>query len=318
MARVFRLLLFAFVAVAGIGVWVYFTAWQTLRPGEAAVILRLGEFDRIRTQEGFFVHLPYPIETREVLNVGASQRREFGSVDASEGVAFTESIMQTGDQNIVQVEFVVQYRIGNPFLYRYRGNAVDKLLRDGAQAAMREVVGRNTIDGVLSERRGVVAAEAADQLQAIMDRYETGLLIENVELQEVQPPAAVREAFDDVIAANQDRNRQINEAEGYANEILPRARAQAGEIAAEAAAYRDAKIAQARGDAERFLAIVAEYDKAPEITRTRLYLETMERVLPKVNKVIVEPGAATVLPYLPLPGGGTASAPAAPAPGVAR
>jgi len=153
---------------------------------------------------------------------------------------------------------------------------------------------------VLSEKRGLIQDEAAELLQTILERYESGLFVEGIELQEVQPPASVRDAFDDVIAAAQDRNRKVNEAEGYANEVLPRARAEASEVVESAIGYRDSKIAEARGEAERFLAILREYQKAPEITRKRLYLETMEEVLPDVEKVIIEPGTASVLPYLPL------------------
>ena len=246
------------------------------------------------------MHLPWPIESRQTVNIGRSLRVEFGNVDATDPTVLAETAMQTSGNNIVQLEFVVQYRIGKAFESRYRVADVDTLLYDGAQAAMREIVGRNTVDGVISERKGVVGTEAVDLLQLILDKYEAGIVIENVELQEVQPPEGVRAAFDDVIGANQDRSRVINEAEGYANEVLPEARAEARELVEQAAGYRDATIAEARGEAERFLSIVAEYKKAPEITRKRLYLETMEEVLPAVEKVIIEPGTASVVPYLPL------------------
>ena len=165
--------------------------------------------------------------------------------------------------------------------------------------AMREVIGRNTIDDVLTGP-GAIGQVAAELLQEILDGYDSGLWVASVELQNVQPPESVRDAFDDVIAANQDRNRKVSEDEGYANEVVPRARAEAVEVLQQAAAYRDAKIAEANGEAQRFLAIVSEYQKAPEITRKRLYLETMEEVLPGVEKVLIEPGTASVLPYLPL------------------
>jgi membrane protease subunit HflK len=210
--------------------------------------------------------------------------------------------MQTGDNNIVDLEFVVKYKVGKAFESRFRIADLRETLRDSAQAAMREVVGRNSVDDVLSEKRGVIQDEAAELLQKILDSYESGLYVEGIELQEVQPPAPVRDAFDDVIAAAQDRNRKVNEAEGYANEVLPRARGEASEVVEAAIGYRDSKIAEARGEAERFLAVVREYQRAPEITRKRLYLETMEEVLPGVEKVIIEPGTASVLPYLPLGG----------------
>jgi membrane protease subunit HflK len=173
-------------------------------------------------------------------------------------------------------------------------------LRDTGQAAIREVIGRTTIDGVLSEQRGEVERETEQLLQEILDRYESGLLVKGVQLLDAQPPPEVRDAFDDVIAAAQDRSRKINEAEGYANEVLPQARAESAELRQAAGAYRDAKIAESTGEAARFTALLVEYQKAPEVTRKRLYLETMEEVLPEVEKVIIEPGTANVLPYFPI------------------
>lgn len=290
------------VVVAGLAAW----AWQgfyRLNPGQAAVILRLGEYATTETREGLRWHLPYPFETREIVNVGQLYREEFGGEPPPAGgegeVGMGEASMQTGDNNIVHLEFAVQYRVARPFEARYRVAALRKMLRDGAQAAMREVVGRHTIDGVLSEERGEVEAQARELLQEILDRYASGIFVSEVQLQDVQPPAAVAEAFDDVIAASQDRSRAINEAEGYANEVLPRARAEATELVEEAAGYRDAIVAEARGEAERFRSVVAEYRKAPAITRQRMYLETMEQILPEVETYLLQPGTGPV-PYLPL------------------
>jgi membrane protease subunit HflK len=173
-------------------------------------------------------------------------------------------------------------------------------LRDAAQAAVREVVGRMTIEDVLSERRDDVAADSARILQDTLDGYQAGILVTEVQLQEVQPPEEVRQAFDDVVAAAQDANRAVNEAEGYRNEVLPKARGEAAEILAKANGYRDAKIAESTGEAERFLALATEYAKSPEVTRKRLYLETMEEILPTVEKIVIDPGSAQVMPYLPL------------------
>jgi membrane protease subunit HflK len=291
--RVGRLLsrLLLVVALVGLlGSWAWFGFYR-LNPGEAAVILRLGKYRSTEVREGLRWHLPPPVESRAIVNVGLVAREQFGDIDtAREAATLTETAMQTGDNNIVDLEFVVKYKVGN----------LRETLRDSAQAAMREVVGRNGVDDVLSEKRGVIQDEAAELLQQILDRYESGLHVEGIELQEVEPPASVRDAFDDVIAAAQDRNRKVNEAEGYANEVLPRARAEAAEVVEASIGYRDAKIAEANGEAQRFLSILREYEKAPEITRKRLYLETMEEVLPGVEKVIIEPGAASVVPYLPL------------------
>jgi membrane protease subunit HflK len=293
----------AFLAVLGaLAFWASFGIYR-LDPGEAAVVLRLGRYATTEVREGLRWHLPPPIETREIVNVGSIAREEFGGAVGGEGVeaeAMSEATMQTGDNNIVHLEFVVQYRVGKPFEALYRIADQRDTLRDSAQAAMREVVGRNTIDGVLSEKRGAIEGEALELLQSLLDRYESGLYVLSVQLQEVQPPQPVRAAFDDVIAAAQDRNRAVNEAQGYANEVLPQARAEAAELAEQAVGYREAKIADAEGEAQRFRAIAVEYRKAPELTRKRLYLETMEEILPGVEKVIIEPGTASVLPYLPL------------------
>ncbi len=208
--------------------------------------------------------------------------------------------MQTSDNNIVRVGFAVQYRIKDAFAARFRVANPRAVLRDAAQAAMREVVGRETVDGVLRERRAAVTAEVASLLQQILDSYDSGIDIDKVQLQDVQPPAAVRAAFEDVVAATQDASRLVNEALGYRNELIPNARGEAAERLQAAYGYRDAKIAESRGEAERFRAIAAEYRKAPEVTQKRLYLETMEAILPEVQTVIIEPGTAQVLPYLPL------------------
>ena len=298
--RLLSRLLVGVLLLGLLGFWTSFGFYR-LNPGEAAVILRLGKYRTTEVQEGLRWHLPPPIESREIVNVGLVAREQFGDIDtAREAATLTETAMQTGDNNIVDLEFVVKYKVGKAFESRYRIADLRETLRDSAQAAMREVVGRNSVDDVLSEKRGIIQDEAAELLQRILDRYESGLHVEGIELQEVQPPAPVRDAFDDVIAAAQDRNRKVNEAEGYANEVLPRARAEASEVMEMAIAYRDSKIAEARGEGERFLAILREYQKAPEITRKRMYLETMEEVLPGVEKVIIEPGTASVLPYLPL------------------
>ncbi|MDX1649666.1 MAG: FtsH protease activity modulator HflK [Myxococcota bacterium] len=298
------------VAAVLLGAWAWWgDVLYRLNPGQAAVILRFGEYAYTEAREGLRWNLPYPIETREIVNVGQRYREEFGdegAKPASGEPAMGEASMQTGDNNIVHLEFAVQYKVRDPFKARYRVTELQKMLRDGAQAAMREVVGRHTIDGVLSDERGEVEAQALDLLQEILDRYDAGLFVSEVQLQNVQPPAAVADAFDDVIAAAQDRDRAINEAQGYANEVLPRARAEAAELVEQATGYREATVAEARGDADRFRSVVAEYRKAPAITRERLYLETMEQVLPDVETILIEPGSGPV-PYLPLGRGGRLS-----------
>jgi len=298
--------------LAASGGWAYtgfpgaeFLGFYQLKPGQSAIVLRLGAYDRTEPQAGLRWHFPAPFETHDIVNVSEIMRLEFGirSDDAvvPEG-AVRESSMQTGDNSIVDLGFVMQYRISDAFESRYGVADVVPTLRDAAQAAVREVVGRMTVDGVITQRRGEVEIESERLLQDIVDSYAMGVEVMQVELQQVQPPEEVRAAFDDVVAAAQDANLAINQAKGYENEVLPRARAEAIELTESALAYRDAKIAESRGEAERFNSLLAAYQSAPEVTRKRLYLETMEAVLPNVEKIIIEPGAASVLPHLPVGG----------------
>ena len=295
--------LFALLLLAGLGAW----AWQgafALRPGESAVLLLLGRHYETITRDGFHWRLPPPLVTRSVVSMTELRTEDFGFRGAETPEIPLEkrheATMQTRDNNIVRVSFTVQYTVKDPFEARFRLADAPAVVRDAAQAAMREVVGRTTVDGVLREKKALVTSEAERLLQEILDAYGSGLQVTEVQLQDVQPPAEVRAAFGDVVAANQDASRLVNEAEGHRNEVLPKARAEAAEVLAQAEAYRAAKVAQATGAAERFRALAAEYRKAPAVTQKRLYLETMEEVLPKVEKVIVEPGAAQIVHYLPL------------------
>lgn len=304
--------LFVVLFSAGVGAWWWFFGTYELSPGQAAIIFRLGAYQHTVSKEGLHFHLPSPIDTHQIVKVGALRKAEFGVGGVQEGAtsktAIQEASMQTQDNAIVRLSFVVQYRFRDAFRSLYSLEDPDAVLRDAAQASIREVVGRMTIEDVLSERRDDVASETARILQETMDAYDAGVKVTEVQLQEVQPPEEVRQAFDDVVAASQDANRAVNEAKGYRNELLPQARGEAAEIVAAANAYRDAKIAESQGEAERFLSIEREYRRAPEITRQRIYLETMEAVLVEAEKVVVEEGTAQVLPYLPI-GGGAASLP---------
>jgi membrane protease subunit HflK len=296
--------LFAIALVAGVGAWWWFYGTYELYPGQAAIILRLGAYQRTVSTEGLKFHLPAPLETHEIVTVAELRKEEFGVGGVTEGAtdsaAIQEASMQTQDNAIVRLSFVVQYKFKDAFQSRYSLQDPRAILRDAAQASVREVVGQMTIEDVLSERRDDVATDTERILQETLDAYDSGILVTEVQLQEVQPPEEVRRAFDDVVAAAQDASRAVNEAEGYRNEVLPKARGEAAEIVASANGYRDAKIAESTGEAERFLALEREYRKAPEVTRKRIYLETMEAVLPSVDKVIIEEGAAQVVPYMPI------------------
>lgn len=283
-----------------LGAWAWFGYYE-LRPGEHAVILRMGRYARTVTSPGPKIHWPPPLESHEIVRVAEARREEFGKAQDEPETERSrlEAGIQTRDNNVVLVQFSVQYRIKDAFDSRYRVAEPRATVRDAAQAAIREVVGRTDIDGVLYGQKAVVATETRQVLQEMLDRYQTGIAIDEVNLEDVQPPAAVKDAFRDVISADQDRERLINEAQGYANEVLPAARGQASQTLEEARAYRDTKIARATGEGARFTALVGEYRKAPVVTRKRLYLETMEEILPDVEKVIMERGTQ-VLPHLPL------------------
>jgi membrane protease subunit HflK len=295
--------LLAIAVLGGLGVWGSLGAF-TLQPGQAAVLLLLGRHVETITQDGFHIRLPPPLVTRTLVNFSELRNEDFGfrgtEDENTPAAKLREATMQTNDNNIVRVSFAVQYTVADPFLFHFRVKDPDLVVRDAAQAAMREVVGRTSVDGVLREQRALVSSEVRRLLQDILDSYESGLRVEGVQLQEVSPPAPVRAAFEDVVAANQDANRFVNEAEGYRNEVLPKARAQAAEVVAAAEGDRAAAIAHATGAASRFKALATEYRRAPEVTEKRLYLETMESVLPGVEKIIIEEGTTQILPYLPL------------------
>jgi membrane protease subunit HflK len=289
--------------LAALGFWGYFGLY-TLAPGQAAVLLRLGKHAGTVTTEGLHLTWPPPIVAREIVNVSEVRNEDFGFRGREDADTpreeLLEATMQTSDNNIVRVPFSVQWAVKDAFAFRFRIGDPVSVARDAAQAAMREAVGRMTVDGVLRERREALASEVRLLLQDILDAYDSGIEIQGVQLGDVQVPAPVRAAFDDVVAATQDANRLVNEAQGYQNQVIPQARAEATELKEQAYGYRDAKIARAGGEAQRFSALAAEYRRAPTVTRKRLYLETMEQVLPSVETVIVEPGAASVLPHLPL------------------
>ena len=302
-ARTLGNTLFALVLLALLAGWAWLGFYQ-LGNGQAAIVLRLGRHVDTVGEPGLRWHLPPPLETHEIVNVNEVVREEFGARGKAKGAAADEArgeaTMQTSDNNIVEVGFVVQYVFKDAFAARYRLGDPHATLRDASQAAVREVVGRMTIDDVLSKQRGLVAGESQELLQRILDDYGAGVTIKSIELLEVHAPDPVRAAFDDVVGAAQDANRLVNEAEGYRNEVLPGARAQAAEATESANGYREARVAEATGEAQRFAALEQAYRAAPDVTRKRLYLETMESVLPNAEKVVIEPGAASVLPYLPL------------------
>ena len=261
--------------------------------GERAAVFRFGEYQK-NFAPGLHVHLPAPIETHEVL---PSERQQETQIGINQG----ESLMLTGDENIVDVQFRVfwYYDGENPQDFILNIDNGTPLVKAAAESVMREVVGKSTLDAVLTTGRGEIATIVRDQLQELLADYGAGVQIENVEIQEALAPAPVRADFIDVINAGQDAERLVQEANRYANDIVPRARGEAQQILQDAQAYRDRVIADATGEADRFIQILLEYRKAPQVTRERMYLETMERVLNRTDKLILDSNSGAV-PYLPL------------------
>ncbi|MDR1242459.1 MAG: FtsH protease activity modulator HflK [Deltaproteobacteria bacterium] len=288
-------------------------------PAEVGVVLRFGA--HVRTVEsGPHYHLPYPIEEVYTPNVKQVHSMEIGysSVKGRDGREERRSIpyeaaMLTGDENIVYVHFIVQYSIGiaEDFLFnadmQLRDNSNDNLysesVKSAAESAMREIMGKSKIDSAIYGNKDIIQNDSRELLQRILNRYTTGVSIQNVQLMDVLPPPEVDEAFKDLINAREDKIRKITEAGAYTNEIIPRARGTVAETLNDAQAYKIAAVQKAEGEAARFLSVVSEYNKAQDITRKRMYLETLEEVLsaPGMDKIIIDPKAASgILPFLPL------------------
>ncbi len=268
------------------------------------IVLRFGKYQET-TDPGPRWHLPWPIETKEVVNVSALHTAEIGfRGNAKSSKVIEESLMLTDDLNIIDIQFAVQYLLVDPkavlFENRsYEANAED-LVRQAAETATRQVVGRHKMDYVLNEGRTEIAEQSAVLMQTILDRYKTGIKISRVNMQNAQPPEQVQQAFDDANKANQDKERQINEGQAYANDILPKAEGTSARLKAEANGYQQRVIAAAEGDASRFKQVLFEYQKAPAVTRERLYLDMMQQVLTNTSKVLVDQKSGGNLLYLPL------------------
>ncbi|MBF0194589.1 MAG: FtsH protease activity modulator HflK [Magnetococcales bacterium] len=288
------------------------TGIYVVGPDEEGVVVRWGRYVET-TRPGPHFHLPFPIESVYKPKVTKVQRIEVGYRTRGRNTVDVpaESLMLTGDENIIDIDISIQYHIkpggAANYLFNIRNPARDphKAVRNAGESAIRQVIGRNTIDTALTTGKEKIQANTKQTMQTILDSYNSGIQVIAVQLQQVAPPTEVIHAFKDVASAREDRERAINEAQGYSNDILPKAKGEAARQVQEAEAYKTAKVSRAQGDVHRFLAVLKEYKKAKDITKTRLYIETMEDVLPEVNKVIVDPKATNgVLPYLPLGGAG--------------
>jgi membrane protease subunit HflK len=270
-----------------------------VEPAEEGVVLRFGRYHETTGPGPHWA--PYVIDSVETVNVEQIRRAEIGyRSDAGDQSVPPESLMLTRDENIVDVGFAVLYRIKDARNYLFVVRDPDLSLRQATESAVREVVGRNIMDFVLTDGRAVVAEQVRELTQEILDRYETGLLVASVNMQKAQPPDQVREAFSDAVKAREDEERYKNEARAYAADILPRARGDANARLQEAEGYKQRVINEARGDASRFTSVLDEYTKAPEVTRQRLYLDAMQSVLGNSTKVLLDVEGGNNLLYVPL------------------
>ncbi len=282
-----------------------------VNPDEEGIVLRFGKYVRT-VGPGPHYHLPNPIETVYKPKVTQVLRGEVGFRSVGQGSTFQqgqlrtvpeEASMLTGDENIVNVQFSVQYKISDPVEYLFNVTNQAAVVRNAAEAAMREVIGKSMIDSALTDGKIRIQSDATELLQNILNRYEVGVQIIAVQLQDVHPPREVVDAFKDVASAREDKSRIINEAEAYRNEILPKARGQSAELVNQAEAYKETRIMTAQGRASRFLAVLEEYNKSQDVTKKRLYFEAMEQILTNAHDKIIVPSSAAerVLPLLPLP-----------------
>ncbi|WP_415302800.1 FtsH protease activity modulator HflK [Candidatus Pelagibacter sp. Uisw_101] len=279
-------------------------------PDEQGVVLRFGKFVKT-TQPGLHYHIPLPVETVETpkvtkvnrIDIGFRSERDSGFSQGG-GVADVpqESLMLTGDENIVNIDFSVFWVIKDAGKFLFEIQDPEGTVKAAAETAMREVIAKSKIQPVLTEGRAQIEIETQEIIQSILDEYNSGIQITQVQTQKADPPDQVIDAFRDVQAARADMERSKNEAEAYANDVIPRARGEAAKIMQAAEAYKQKVVAQAEGEASRFISIYNEYAKAKEVTQERMYLETMEKVLADIDKVIIEKNAGSgVVPYLPLP-----------------
>jgi len=290
-----------YIFILALLVWVL-SGIYIIDPAEKGVVLRFGAFQE-ETGQGPHWHLPYPIETLNRVNVEQIRTAQIGYRDAISnrrgGNVSSESLMLTKDENMIDAKFAVQYKINDVQAYLFNVENPDMTLRHVVESAIRQVVGTNTMDYVLTDGRVAIADSIKEKSQELLDIYQTGLQITTVNMQDAQPPEQVQASFSDAVKAREDKQRLINEAQTYANDILPKSRGKAARMLEESKAYKSEVVSKSEGEASRFGQILAEYEKAPEVTRERLYRETMENVFANTSKVIVDSKANSMM-YLPI------------------
>ncbi|MET0964317.1 MAG: FtsH protease activity modulator HflK [Noviherbaspirillum sp.] len=270
-----------------------------VQEGQTGVVMTFGRYSHM-TPAGFNWRWPSPIQTHEIVNVSTVRTVEVGYRSTVRNKVARESLMLTDDENIIDIQFAVQYKLKNASEWVFNIRDQEETVKQVAESSIREIVGKSKMDFVLYEGREKVAFEVAQLMQQILDRYKGGVQITNVTMQGVQPPEQVQAAFDDAVKAGQDRERLKNEGQAYANDVVPKARGAASRLAQESEGYRARIIANAEGEAARFKQVLVEYQKAPAVTRDRMYLDVMQQIFSNTTKVMVDSRSGNNLMYLPL------------------
>lgn len=286
------------LAILVLVVWLA-SGFYIVDEGQRGIVLRFGKFSQMTTS-GANIHWPWPIESHEIVNLSGVRTVEIGYRGSEKNKVPKEALMLTDDENIVMVQFAVQYLLKDPKNFIFKNRSPDDAVMGAAETSIREIVGKNKMDFVLYEGREQIAALTAKLVQEILDRYETGVLIRSVTMQSTQPPEQVQAAFDDAVKAGQDRERQKNEGQAYANDVIPKAKGTASRLMQEAEGYKQRVIANAEGEASRFKQVLVEYNKAPGVTRSRMYLDTVQQIMSSTSKVMVDAKGGSNLLYLPL------------------
>ncbi len=291
----------ALAVIVVLAIWLM-SGFYRVQSDQQGVVLRFGEWVAT-TQPGLNWHLPYPIETARTPSVERVNQIDIGFRRVGETQSRSvdeESLMLTGDQNIIDIDFSVQWRISDAGQYLFNIRDPEGTVKIAAESAMREIIGRTDIQPALTEARAEIETNTQRLLQEMLDAYGSGILVTGIRLQDVQPPQQVVDAFSDVQRANQDRDRLRNEALSYRNDIIPRARGEAQKIIQDAEGYRERLITEAEGEADRFSQVLEAYLQSPDVTRNRMYLETMQNVYSRTNKVLMDGMTSGAIPYLPL------------------
>ena len=297
---VFRNLGIGVILGAFVLIWLG-TGFFIVQEGQQAVITQFGKY-KATVGAGFNWRLPYPIQKHELVFVTQIRSVDIGRDNVIKATGLRESAMLTEDENIVEIKFAVQYRLNDARAYLFESKNPTEAVVQAAETAVREVVGKMKMDSALAEERDQIAPRVRALMQTILDRYKVGIEVVGINLQQggVRPPEQVQAAFDDVLKAGQERERAKNEAQAYANDVVPRAVGAASRLKEESQAYRERIVAQAEGDSQRFKAILPEYQKAPQVTRDRMYLDAMQQIYTNVTKVVVDSKQGSNLMYLPL------------------